>query len=112
MQLVMAGTLEETAASAAAAMMTAMFGMMGIMFIVWAIFALFILVLSLASIAAVIWALYMILTAKNENEWKILWALIVLFTGIIGAALYYFIAHKERIPPDEQKTSEPKAAKK
>ena len=85
-----------TNAAAADAAIAGIFGMMGLMCFIYAFFFLLIFALIIASTAAVIWALYMILTAKNESNWKILWALIVLLTGIIGAALYYFIGHKER----------------
>ncbi len=58
-------------------------------------------ILALASLVAIIWALWKILTAKNETNWKILWAIVVLVTsliglGIIGVAIYYFVGHKER----------------
>jgi hypothetical protein len=71
-------------------------GVMGLVCSVYAFFFLLIFALAIAGLAAVIWALYMVITAKNESNWKILWALIVLLTGIIGAALYYFLGHKER----------------
>ncbi len=53
-------------------------GIVGVMAAVW----IFIVVLALVSTIAVIWALYKILTAKNDGNWKLLWALVVLILGI------------------------------
>ena len=53
-------------------------------------------IIALASVVAVLWALYNILTAKNETNWKILWALVVFFLGIIGVIAYVLIGKKER----------------
>ncbi len=59
-------------------------------------FYLFILGLGLASLAAAVWAIVDILNSKNEANWKILWALIVLLLGPIGVALYALLGRKER----------------
>ncbi len=67
-------------------------GILGLVAIFW----IAIIVLALVSTIAVIWALYKILTAKNETNWKILWALIVLILGILGVILYFLVANKER----------------
>ncbi|HII53446.1 hypothetical protein COT30_01920 [Candidatus Micrarchaeota archaeon CG08_land_8_20_14_0_20_49_17] len=53
-------------------------------------------IIGLGIFAVWIWSLWMILTAKNENNWRILWAVVVLLLGIIGTIIYYFIGHKER----------------
>jgi cytochrome bd-type quinol oxidase subunit 2 len=56
----------------------------------------FIFVLVLVSIIVFIWALIDILRAKNENNWKILWVVVCLFLGIIGAIIYLFVGRKQK----------------
>ena len=34
--------------------------------------------------------------AKNDAKWKALWGVILLILGIVGAALYLYMARKER----------------
>lgn len=76
---------------AMAAMWAAMMGMF------W-IFYCFAMLLGLASVVLWVWALVDCLTRKDyesDNE-KLLWALVILFAGIIGAALYYFLVKRKK----------------
>lgn len=50
---------------------------------------------ALFTFVAWVWALYHILTSNMEGDKKLLWALVVLFGGFIGAILYYFIEYRE-----------------
>ena len=43
-----------------------------------------------------IWALADMLQAKRENEWKILWLLVLVMVPVIGFFLYLLIGRKER----------------
>lgn len=47
-------------------------------------------------------ALVDIARAQNEGNWKLMWALISLFAGLIGIAVYYFVGRRERIPPKQK----------
>jgi len=51
-----------------------------------------------------IWALVDIARAQNEGNWKLMWALISIFAGLIGIAIYYFVGRHERIPPKPKGT--------
>jgi len=46
-----------------------------------------------------IFALVDIAKAQNEGNWKLLWALVSIFAGLIGIAVYYFVGRRDRIPP-------------
>ncbi len=48
-------------------------------------------------IIPVVIALIDILKNEFEGDNKIVWVLVVLFLGIIGAILYYFIGRKQKI---------------
>ena len=43
-----------------------------------------------------IWALADMLQAKRENEWKILWLLVLVMVPVIGFFLYLLIGRQER----------------
>lgn len=58
-------------------------------------FGLMTMLFALASVVAWVWALYHILTSDIEGEKRLLWALVVLFGGFIGAILYYFIEYRD-----------------
>lgn len=76
---------------AMAAMWAAMMG------IFW-IFYCFMIILGLASVVLWVWALVDCLNRKDydsDNE-KLLWALVILFAGIIGAAIYYFLVKRKK----------------
>ena len=49
---------------------------------------LLVLGVALAGAVAPLYALYEVLTGKNETNWKLLWAIVVFFLGIIGVAVY------------------------
>jgi Phospholipase_D-nuclease N-terminal len=52
-----------------------------------------------------IFALVDIARARNEGNWKLMWALISIFAGLIGIAIYYFVGRHERIPPKPKGTA-------
>ena len=56
-----------------------------------------IMIFGIVSFIAFIWSLINILTAENDNHWKILWVIICLFLGIIGVIIYVLVGKKERI---------------
>jgi uncharacterized BrkB/YihY/UPF0761 family membrane protein len=72
-----------------------MFEMMdffGGMVVFWIIFALIIFALTI--FVFVFWILMLIDCVKRkfkEDSEKIVWVLVIIFTGIIGALIYYFI---------------------
>ncbi len=46
-----------------------------------------------------IFALVDIARAGNEGNWKLLWALVSIFAGLIGMAVYFLVGRRDRIPP-------------
>lgn len=50
-----------------------------------------ILAFILFTIVAWIWALVHLLASEKSTNEKILWALVILFAGFIGAIIYYFL---------------------
>jgi len=52
-----------------------------------------------------IFALVDIARAQNEGNWKLMWALISIFAGLIGMAVYWFVGRHDRIPPKPKPTS-------
>lgn len=58
-------------------------------------FGLFFFLIAIASFVGWIWALANILTSDLGSDKKLLWALVVLFGGIVGALLYYFLEYRE-----------------
>ena len=56
------------------------------------------LALSAASFAIWIWMLIDCITKEpSEGNDKLIWILVIVFTGVIGAAIYYFVRRPERI---------------
>ncbi len=57
-----------------------------------------ILIIGIAIFAFVFWILMLVdciqRKYKQEND-KIIWVLVIIFTGIIGALIYYFIVKKK-----------------
>lgn len=56
-------------------------------------------------LATVFWVWMIIDVAKNEPENgndKIMWILIVVLAGVIGAAVYYFVRRPERMSKSEK----------
>jgi hypothetical protein len=50
-------------------------------------------------------ALVDIARAGNKGNWKLMWALISIFAGLIGMAVYWFVGRRDRIPPKPKATS-------
>jgi heme/copper-type cytochrome/quinol oxidase subunit 2 len=50
----------------------------------------------LISIVFIIWAWIDIARADKDVGWKIIWAILTLFLGLIGVLLYYIIEFRER----------------
>lgn len=62
------------------------------LFIGWGIFM---IVFSAISIfTTVFWIMMLIHVAKNDVENKTLWILLMVFTGVVGAVVYYFIVKR------------------
>ena len=57
--------------------------------------------------AFVFWLNMLIKAAKYGGEHKVVWILIILFTNILGAAIFYFVEYREKIKPQlaAQKTN-------
>ena len=54
------------------------------------------LLVMIASIALVIWAVLDIIKAKNKDNFKVIWILVVVLLGLIGVAIYYFVGRKDK----------------
>ena len=67
----------------------------GIVFVfIW----LLMMALSIASFGFWIWMLIDCITKEpSEGNDKLIWILVIVFTGVIGAAIYYFVRRPERI---------------
>ena len=66
--------------------------------LVLGVIALWFAIIVLAILAFIFWILMLVnvATAKNKGDWKVIWILIVVLLGIIGAIIYYFVGKKER----------------
>ena len=65
----------------------------------WTLFAgigLLWLLIVIASLALMIWAILDIVKAKNKDNFKVIWILVVVLLGLIGIIIYYFVGRKER----------------
>jgi hypothetical protein len=62
------------------------------------IFACFFWLLGLAATVFWIWMLVDVLVSNLPTNEKILWALVIIFTTIIGALIYFFVARPSRPP--------------
>jgi prolipoprotein diacylglyceryltransferase len=88
------GTNDSAAAGIGAAFMAMWAAMMGFMWL----FYCFMLLLGILAFVVWLWMLIDCLKREDydaENE-KLLWALVVIFAGIIGAALYYFLVKRKK----------------
>ncbi len=77
---------------------------LGIFGAFWGAIMLFYCVFFLVAIVFfVIWIWLLIDCLKRENydspNEKLLWALIIIFAGILGAAIYYFVVKVKKDPP-------------
>ena len=61
------------------------------------------LMLALVGIAFWLWMLVDCANHENEGSTKLAWLLIILFVGVIGAPLYFFLRKlpRRRLPPYE-----------
>lgn len=60
------------------------------------------LLLMLAAQVFWVWMLVdCLMNESNEKNEKLLWALVLLFTNVLGAVLYFFLRYRERTPREE-----------
>jgi len=64
----------------------------------------FVLLFVLGIWATVFWIMMLVHVAKHNSEDKIMWVLLMVFTGIIGSLVYYFVVKRKF---DKQSTSFP-----
>jgi len=62
-------------------------------------FAVFMLIMMAIIILALIFWIYMLVDSikrkyKNDND-KVVWVLVIIFLGVIGALVYYFVVKKK-----------------
>ena len=57
----------------------------------------FIWLLGIVGLVAMIWVIYDVLTkqTKMDTTQKLIWIIVALFLGLIGAIIYYFVVKKE-----------------
>jgi pilus assembly protein TadC len=62
------------------------------------VLALGIILLGLIGLIAVVWVIYDVLTIQKEmpDIEKLIWVLVALFLGLIGALVYYFIVKRSK----------------
>jgi prolipoprotein diacylglyceryltransferase len=98
--------MEASGNGADAAAGTAVLGVWAAVMGLFSIFYCLALIVSLVFFVVWIWMLIDCLSRKDypgEND-KLLWALVIVFAGIIGAGLYYFLVKKkseEAQPPEK-----------
>lgn len=64
----------------------------------WLVFVLLSGILGVASTVLWIWVLVEVLTKEtNEENTKLIWVLVVVLTGWIGALIYLFVRRPERV---------------
>jgi len=63
----------------------------------------FLVILALGIWAAVFWVMMIVHAAKHDVENKAMWIILMVFTGIVGALIYYFVVkrkfNKQFVPP-------------
>ena len=63
------------------------------------IFSLVVGLVALAAFAFWLWMLIDVITkCPSEENKKVIWILVVIFTGIIGAIVYYFVQRPKNLP--------------
>jgi len=63
------------------------------------VFSLVFGLVALAAFAFWLWMLIDVITkCPSEENKKIIWILVVIFTGAIGAAVYYFVQRPKNLP--------------
>lgn len=82
--------------SADAAALTGFLGLFGALWVLW--FVMFVVIAGLNITGIVFWIMMIVDAAKrefkNEND-KIMWILILVFTSWVGALVYYFVVKKK-----------------
>ena len=58
-----------------------------------------VLAIAIVSVVAFVWALIDIIKREDlDGTMKLVWILVVLFTGVLGAIIYYFVGRKPAAP--------------
>ena len=63
------------------------------LFVGWGIFM--IVFSSISLLATVFWIMMLIHVANHDVENKTLWVLLIVFTGVVGALVYYFVVKRK-----------------
>ena len=63
-------------------------GLAGLMVVFW--------VIAIAGTIFTVWMLVDVLTSNRETNEKILWALVILLTNLLGAVIYFIVGRKGR----------------
>jgi predicted neutral ceramidase superfamily lipid hydrolase len=70
--------------------------------LVWGIGA-FLVIIALGILATVFWIMMIVHAARHDVENKAMWVILMVFTGIVGALIYYFVVkrkfNKQFAPP-------------
>lgn len=62
----------------------------------------FLVIFALVIWALVFWIMMIVHLTKHKVEDKVVWAILMVFTGIVGALVYYFVVKRKfnkKIPP-------------
>lgn len=63
-------------------------------FLGWGI-GIFLVIFALGILATVFWIMMIIHAAKHDVENKAMWIILMVFTGIVGALIYYFVVKRK-----------------
>ena len=66
----------------------------------WLVFVFWMLALVVGIGSTVLWVVFLIEVLRfetDENNTKLLWALVIIFTGWLGAVIYLFVRRPERL---------------
>ena len=102
--------VQDSTASGVVGMMLALWG--SLVAVIWGFYCLIFLA-SFAFLIAWVWLLIDCIQRKNfdqEND-RLIWALVLLFTGFIGAVLYYFLIKRKKDVAAPAPPGKPTAAK-
>jgi predicted neutral ceramidase superfamily lipid hydrolase len=59
--------------------------------------AFFLVIFSLVIWSIVFWIMMIVHLSKNDVKDKVMWIILIIFTGIIGALIYYFVVKRKFI---------------
>jgi len=59
----------------------------------------FIVVFVVGILAFIFWLRMLIHAAKSTDPSKVAWIILIVFTNLLGAIIYYFAAKKSAVPP-------------